>query len=513
MAASENRTIAKNTAILYVRMLVVMVVSLYTSRVILKTLGIDDFGLYQTVGGIVGFLSFLNGALSTSTSRFITFALGKGDLVELRQTYQTTFFAHLIIGLSIALLAETGGLWWIYHKMVIPPERFHAALIVFHISIFTSFFSILMVPFGAEIVAHERMNVFAYLGIAEAASKLGIAFLLEYGHQDRLILYASLMLLQNIAMLAFYLIYCKRNFREVTFKISYEKKVFGQIFSFSGWSLLTNVALALSSQGILLLMNLFFSSALVTARAISLQVNTAASRFVSNFRTAVNPRIVKKFAAEDFEGSKKLQLESTKYSIFLMFLLAFPICLLAEPLLDLWLVEVPPYSVGFLQIVIIQSLFQVLNVSLFTPISAAGRIKENAFFTTSTLLICFVVVYFLFKAGASPYALSWAYFIGDVFLGMYAKPYLLVKIVGYRWSEILQLFWECAKTILVAVPIPLLLYFKLDNSSLLNCFILLVVTTLCVLLSVWFLGIDREMRAKIIQMIRERFSKKCKSVS
>ena len=191
-----------------------------------------------------------------------------------------------------------------------------------------------------------------------------------------------------------------------------------------------------------------------------------------------------------------------------MFLLALPICLLAEPLLDLWLVEVPPYAAGFLQIVVIQSLFNVLNVSFFTPITATGRIKENAIFTTIVLLLSFVVVYFLFKAGASPYALSWAYLVGEAVLGMLAKPYLLVKLAGYCWREILQLFWECAKTMAVAVPIPLLLYFKLDNSSLLNCFILLVVTTLCVLLSVWFLGISKDMRAKIIQTVRERLARK-----
>ena len=404
--------------------------------------------------------------------------------------------------------AETGGLWWIHHKLVVPPERFHAAIIVFHISILTSFLSILMVPFGAEIVAHERMNMYAYMGIVEAVSKLGIAFLLVYGHIDRLIFFAILLLLQNVGFFTFYLFYCRRNFPEVTFRINFDKKIFGQIFSFSGWSLFTNGAIALSSQGILLLLNLFFSSAIVTARALSLQVNGAASKFVGNFRTAVNPRIIKKFAAEDFSGSKKLMLESTKFSVFLMFLLALPICLLAEPLLDLWLVEVPPYAAGFLQIVIIQSLFQVLNISFFTPITATGRIKENAFFTTIVLLLCFVVVYFLFKAGASPYALSWAYLIGEAVLGMVAKPYLLVKLVGYRWSEILRLFWECARTIVVAVPIPLLLYFKLDNSSLLNCFILLVITTLCVLLSVWFLGISRDMRTKIIQAIKERLARK-----
>ena len=199
----EGKTIAKNTLFLYARMLIILFVSLYTSRVILQVLGIDDNGLYQTVGGIVGFLSFLNGALSTATSRFITFALGKGDEQELKKTFSATLTTHFLIGLLIVILAETAGLWYFYHKMVIPPDRFDAALVVFHISILTSFLSIQLVPFGAELVAHERLSIFAYIGIFEAIAKLGIVYLLQVGHMDKLILYAILMFGVTFALFVF----------------------------------------------------------------------------------------------------------------------------------------------------------------------------------------------------------------------------------------------------------------------------------------------------------------------
>ena len=503
----EGKTIAKNTLFLYSRMLIIMAVSLYTSRVVLQVLGINENGLYQTVGGIVGFLSFLNGALSTATSRFITFALGKGDELELKKTFSATFTTHFLIGLLIVILSETIGLWYVHNKMVIPPDRFDVALVVFHFSILTSFLSILQVPFSAELVAHERMSVFAYIGIFEAAAKLGIVYLLNTIHMDKLILYAILQLGVMVCLFIFNTAYCKHNFPEVSFRLSFDKKLFGEIFSFSGWSLMTNCAIALSGQGITLLLNLFFPPSVVTARGVASQVSNAASQFVSNFRTAVNPRIVKQFAAEDYANSKRLLLVSAEFSFYLMFLFALPIYFLAAPLLDLWLVEVPEYASTFLQIVIISSLFNVFNISFFTAIYAAGRIRENAWFTTIALFACFPVVYFLFKRGASPTVLSWAYLGAEAFLALFAKPYLLVKIVDYRWGEILRVFWNCLRVTLLAVPIPLIIYLWLSVSNLWYCAIILVVSVLSVLVSVWTLGLTKEMRTQVLQAVKARLSK------
>ena len=316
MVESNNKTIAKNTLLLYFRMIVTMVISLYTSRVILQVLGVDDYGIYQSVGGIVGFLAFLNAALATGSSRFLTFGLGKGDADGLKKIFSTTLSAHLCLALIIVLVAETAGLWFLYHKLIIPPERMDAAVYTFHLSILTAFFTLTQVPYNATIIAHERMNVYAYVSIFDAVARLLIVCLLLIGNIDKLKLYATLLTLLQIGILLFYRYYCSRHFPEARFKISFDKKIFKEIASFSGWSLFANSAYALSNQGILVLLNMFFAPAVVTARSISLQVNMAANQLVTNFQTAVNPQIVKRYAAGNLSGSKELLLQTARFSYF-----------------------------------------------------------------------------------------------------------------------------------------------------------------------------------------------------
>ena len=406
--AIDNKIVAKNTVFLYIRMLVTMIISLYTSRVILKILGVDDYGIYQAVGGIVGLLSFLNIALSSGTSRFLTYELGTGNIEKLKATFSTTLSVHLLLALLIVILAETGGLWYFNNKMVIPTNRFAAATWVFHLSIITAIISIISVPYNAAIIAHEKMKVFAYVGIVDAVGRLAIVFMLNIGDVDKLVLYAILLMLFQLGIFLFYVLYCTRAFSESKYKFLFiDRKLFREIFSFSSWGLVAGSAIALNTQGILLLLNYFFSPAIVAARAISLQVYNAANLFVTNFRTAVNPQIVKQLAAGDVEGSHRLLLESTKFSYYLMLILCLPICLLASPLLNLWLVDVPEYTVPFLQLVIIQSLFQVFDTSFYTALYAKGRIKENALISPMISLLSFPVVFVLFKMGASPLALSW----------------------------------------------------------------------------------------------------------
>lgn len=501
---STNTTIAKNTIFLYVRMLIIMVVTLYTSRVILQALGIDDYGLYQAVGGVVGFLAFISNALAGSTSRFITFALGKGDSEELKNTFATTLTSHLIIGLFIVLIAETIGIWYVYNKMVIPEERFAAAIIVYQISILTAFITIIQVPYYAEVIAHEKMSVFAYVGIVEAVGKLGIVYLLSIGSIDKLVLYAILLFIVQFGIFGFYVLYSRRNFEESEFRLTFDKTLFGQIFSFSGWSLFANGAIALSNQGILLLLNLFFTPAVVAARSISLQVNSVANQFVGNFRTAANPQIVKRYAAGDLAGSKNLLLESTKFSYYLMLLIAVPLFFLADPLLHLWLVEVPDFTVVFLQLVVIQSLFQVFDTSFYTALYAKGRIKENAILSPLVVFVCFPIVYLLFKSGASPVALSWAYLVCYALLGLVIKPILLNRICDYNWKEILSVFWVCFVVTIVAVPIPFAIYHYIGVETLGGSVIVLVASVVVVAVTVWVLGLTKSMRVRLLQAVKSR---------
>lgn len=487
-------------------MLVIMVISLYTSRVVLQILGFDDYGVYQAVGGIVGFLSFINSALSGGTSRFLTYELGTGNIEKLKNTFSTTLTVHILLALFVVLLGETIGLWYFNTKMVIPDDRFNAATWVFHLSMLTAIISIISVPYNAAIIAHEKMKVFAYAGIVDAVSRLAIVYVLVVGDIDKLVLYAILLFLIQLAFFLFYVYYCRKSFEESDYKFFYiDKNLFKEIFSFSSWGLLAGGSIALNSQGILLLLNFFFAPAVVTARSISLQVYNVANQFVNNFRTAANPQIVKQLAAGDVEGSHRLLLQSTRFSYYLMLIICLPICLLAEPLLNLWLIEVPDYTVPFLQLVIIQSLFQVFDTSFYTALYAIGRIKENALISPTIGLLRFPIVFILFKIGCSPLALSWASLITYMIAGCIIKPLLIVKIANYKWKEILNTMQVCLTVTLLAVPIPLSAYIFCDTkTNLWQSMAVLLLSLVCVAGSVWQVGLTKPMRELIIQVVKKR---------
>lgn len=501
---TNSNTIAKNTLLLYFRMMVTMIISLYTSRVILQVLGVDDYGIYQAVGGIVGFLSFINNALSTGSSRFITFGLGEGNLEKLKKIFSTTMTGHIILALIIVVLAETAGLWFLHHKMVIPPDRLYAAEWVFHLSILTAFFTLTQVPYNACIIAHEKMTVFAYVSIVDAICRLLIVYMLQIGQIDRLIFYAILHMLLQISILTFYRLYTKRYFSEARFRLRIEKDIFREIIGFSGWSLFASSAIALNSQGILILLNMFFTPAVVTARSISIQVNMAIHQFVSNFQTAAVPQIVKRYAAKDYVGSKHLLLEMTKYSFYLMLLLAIPICFTAEKLLNLWLDIVPPYTVIFLQLIVVQSLLQAIDTSFYYAIYAKGRLRENALLSPMVLFLTFPAVYILFKMGFSPIALSWATIISYAIIGLVVKPMLLVRIVDYTWRDLVSVFIPCIKVTLASLPVPLFALNITDKLRLpitLEFVFVFIISIISVGLCCWFVGMTKDMRRKIVNKI------------
>lgn len=504
-SSSSSKTIAKNTLFLYFRMMFTMLVALFTSRVVLQKLGADDYGTYQAVGGIVGFLSFINSALSTGSSRFLTYELGTGNREKLRRVFSTTLTIHIAIALVVVIIAETLGLWFLKNKLVVAPERMEAAIWVFHISILTAVFSLTQVPYNASIISHERMAVFAYMSIFEVSAKLGICYLLTIGTFDRLKLYAILLFVVQVTLMIMYRLYCGRHFEETKYRFIFDKDIFKEIAAFSGWSLFANVSIALNSQGILILLNMFFSPVVVAARAISIQVNMAIHQFVNNFRTAANPQIVKRLASGNISGSHHLLLASTKLSYYLMFLLCLPVCLLASPLLNLWLHEVPPYTIIFLQLIVIQSLFQVFDTSFYTALYAMGRLRENALLSPTLGIIRFPIIYFLFKAGFSPVALSWASLITYAILGLIIKPLLIVKIAKYSWRDILAVFRSCALVTLLSLPIPLLANHYIDaSSSIWMLLAMVLITVVITALVIIFIGVDHSTRMKLLQYVRTR---------
>lgn len=501
----SNKTIAKNTSYLYLRMMFTMIISLYTSRVVLNVLGLDDFGLYQVVGGIVSMLSFVNGALSSGSSRFLTVELGKGDLDKLNETFSTTLLIHVFIAIVVLCLAETIGLWFVLNKLSIPEGRELAVFWVYQFSVLTTLFTITQIPYTATIISHENMGVYAYLSIIDVCSKLLVVYLLRLiRDSDTLVLYSALLCFTQIGLLLFIRYYCVRKYDEARFKRVFNKKIVKSVLSFSGWNLFTEVSLLLSNQGMILLTNMFFGPSIVASRTIAIQVNMAANSFVNNFRTAVNPQIVKLYATGNYSESRKLLLDSSKMSFYLLYLLAVPIVLLTKPLINLWLGQVPDFSVVFLQIAIVESMFNVFNVSFHTALYTKGQLKENALVNSVLGLLRFFCVWFLFYYGASPVALSYVSLISYILLGLLIKPILIYSIAGYSYKSILSVFYVCVKIVILSLPIILfinnILVNYINNNILFLVFTILYCCTIN-LVVIYFFGLDVSYRRKINEWI------------
>lgn len=480
-----------------------MIVSLYTSRVVLEVLGVEDYGIYGVVGGVVGLLSFLNGTLSIGTSRFLTFALGERNIEKLKRIFSTALSIHLLLAIIITLLAETVGLWFVYNKLVIALDRLDAALIVYHLSIISTLIVITQVPYNASIISHERMKVYAYLGIVEVLLKLGIVFLLKIGTDDKLVLYAILLLVVQILIALFYRIYCIRNFEECKYKFILDKKIAKSMISFSGWNLIANLSLTLNSQGVIIITNLFFGPLVVAAQTIVNQVNMAIMQFVNNFRTAINPQIIKTYAIKEYEKSKNLTLSSTCYIYYLLLLISLPILLLANNILNLWLTSVPEYTVIFLQLIIIQNLIDSFGSSFYVPLMASGHIKGNSLSAVYVGCTRFVLVYVLFSKGFPPTTVLWVGILAYSFYSFLIKPYLLIKNVGYKWTDFTKVFLSCFKVTALAILIPILASYFLGE-TLLDSFIILVISVLSVAIVTFYIGLDSDIRHKIQMLLKTK---------
>lgn len=507
MENNSNKNIARNTVYLYFRMMFTMVVTLFTSRVILQTLGVDDFGTYQTVGGVVAMLSFVNNALATGSSRFLTFELGTKNFDKLKRTFSTVLTVHVLLSLVIVLLAETVGLWFVYNKLTIAPDRMDAAVFTYHLSIVAVVFTITQVPYNASIISHEKMSVYAYASIVDVVLKLGIVYMLYISPFDKLKTYALLYCLISVSMALYYRYYCNKHFLETKFKLSIDKIILKEVLGYSGWNLFANTSIALNNQGATILINMFFSPAVVTARSVANQVNMAACQFVSNFRTAVNPQIVKRYAAGDFESSKELLLDSTKYSFYLMLIMSLPICLEARTLLRVWLGVVPDYSVVFLQLAVVTSLFQVFDTSFYTALYAKGRIRENAMISPMLGFLVFPITCIMFKLGYSPVFLSWTLLVLYATLGLLVKPMLIIKIVGYHWSEIVSVYKSCAIVLLSSIVLPLFYYFYVANhiqSEIWKFLSVVLISVFSVAFATWLFGIPSETKKMIISFVKNK---------
>ena len=416
--SSENsKRIAKNTLLLYGRMLFMMLISLYTSRVVLNALGVEDYGIYNVVGGVVAMFTVISGSLSAAISRFLTFELGKNDMVQLKKVFSTSVIIQFILALIVFVLIETIGLWFLNNKLVIPECRMTAANWVFQLSIATFVLGLMNAPYTAAVIAHEKMSAFAYLGILDAAEKLAIALLVAWTSTDKLILYAILMCSTSLLGIVIYRFYCKRKFEECSFHLVFDKTVLKGMFGFAGWNFIGASSAVLRDQGGNIIINLFCGPTVNAARGIALQVNGAVSGFASNFMTALNPQITKSYASGDHEYFMKLIFQGSRLSFYMLLFFSVPIWASTHYILVLWLKLVPAHSVFFIQLILLYTMLEALSTPLITAMLATGKIRNYQIIVGGTQMLNLPLSYLFLRFGAEPEAvLIIAIFISQVCL-------------------------------------------------------------------------------------------------
>lgn len=505
---TNNRRIAKNTVFLYFRMILIMIVSLYTSRVILEELGVIDYGIYNVVGGIVTMFSFINASMSTSTQRFITFALGENNTVKLKKIFSISLLVHIGIAIIIALLAETIGLWFLNNKLSIPTERMYAANWVYQFSVFIFCTNITQVPYNAELIAHERMGIYAYISIIEVILKLLIVYLLSISPIDKLISYAFLLLCVQFAIRMAYKLYCKKNFKECTFTFIKEWALVKEMTSFAGWNAIGSVAWMFRGQGINMLLNIFFGPTINAAKGIASQVSNAIYSFVGNFQTALNPQITKDYAKKNMDEMENLVYTGTKYSYFLLLLLSLPICFNIDFILNLWLTEVPEYTSIFVIMTIIDGLVAIIfGTPFMTSISSTGNIKNYQIVVNTCIMASLPISYIFLRLGFSVISV----FVILIFISAISgilRFYFCKRLIGFSVRHLVNKVLKpiFTTTTFSLIPTIIVVHLSYDN-NVLKFFTTGTISLLSTLLSCWFIGLSQHEKSFVLQYIKKKFNK------
>jgi hypothetical protein len=506
-ASDKTHRIAKNTIILYIRMIVMIFIGLFTSRVILNTLGVEDYGIYNVVGGIVAMFGIITSSLSSSISRFITIELGTNNIERLKKIFSTSVTVQLIISIIIVVLIEIVGLWFLYNKINIPVGRLNEAAFVMHCSIITFAISLNTMPYNASIIAHEKMGIFSYITLLDAILKLSVVYLLYISPFDKLETYALLLLIVSVIIQLLQFIYCRRQFQECRFSWLLDKQLLKEMSSFSGWSFAGNASYIINTQGINLLINIFFGVTINAARGIATQVDTMIQGFVNNFTTAMNPQIMKSYAAKDLQYMHQLVMSGSKFAYFLMLFFAIPICLETDIILTLWLKQVPEYSVPFVRLSLLTSMMTALGSTLTTSQSATGHIKYSSMVTSFLTFLDFPLSYFVFKIGYSPTSCYIIHFILYSLLQLLkiflVKNYIKLSVKLYLKEVFLKVFLVS----IVAFILPYLIYIILDSSFLRFLFVI-TMSAISTLVSIYLLGLTSVEKQLIINIIKKRFTQK-----
>lgn len=505
MEQNTTKRIAKNTLMLYFRQILIMIVSLYTVRVVLNTLGAEDYGIYNVVAGVVVLFSFVNNAMATATQRFLNFNLGKEDTEKTQQTYSSSLLIHIGIALIFVILAETVGLWFVNSKLNIPLERHSAAMWCYQFSIITTVFNILRVPYNAVIIAYEKMSFFAWVSIVEAVLKLLVVYLLIISPFDKLVAYVILLTLVSIIILFCYKIYCNKKFEIAHYKKVNDYSLVKEILGFSGWSLFGATANVANQQGTNIVLNMFTNVTVNAAMGIANQVNSAVYSFVSNFQTAFNPQLVKSYAAGEKEVFDRLIVRTSKYSFMLLWFVVLPLTLNLDFILQIWLKNVPEFSVGFVKLILIYSLLDAINGPLWLAVQATGVIKKYQIIVSFLIFTNLPLSIVAFMLGANP---CWI---------LYIKIILSCVITVFRliYLNVTQCFSvkKYIKNVLLPMIGIIVLSYMISGfcssffKGLKYFFVSCVISVMVNILLFFFVGINRKEKEFVLSYIRKRVKK------
>lgn len=509
MSSTNNKRIAKNTIILYFRMIVVMFITLFTSRVILKALGVDDFGIYNVVGGVVTMMAVVNNAMAVSTQRYLTFELGKGDMQQFKKVFSTCMTIYIALAMLLVLLAETIGLWFVNYKLVIAPERLFAANIVYQFAILSSICTMIQIPYNAAIISHEKMNAFAYIGIVEAVMKLAIAYLLFISPIDKLSLYGGLTFISSLALFMTYRTYCLRKFNETRYSFMWDKALTKQLISYSSWNLFGALSGVAKGQGLNILINIYFGPAVNAARGIAYQLNHAITMVFSNFYTAVRPQITKYYAQKNYKEMYNLVYRSSKLSFFLILVCSLPLIMEAPTIVQLWLGQLPDYVVIFVRIIVIISAVDAMSTPLMTAIHATGDIKLYQFTVGIIMILTLPISWIFLKLGFAPDSVFYISLALST-ISLFIRLNIANKKTGIPyWGFVKQVI---VPSIIVAVvaTIPSYALQVFTGEGIVSTLAVCCVSVLSVLLAAYFIGMNRGEREAINRMFLKKLKIKRK---
>lgn len=501
--ADNTKRLAKNTLLLYARMLFNLIVSLYTSRLILDALGESDYGVYNVVGGFVSMFSVVTTALSNASGRFLTFELGKGDYGQLKKTFATSLAIHMILAVVVIILVETLGVWYLETHMTIPAGRMTAAHWVLQCSLVTFVTSLLIVPYDASIIAHEKMGFFAFVGVLDVLLKLGAALLLAFGMSrfDKLCVYAVLLLACKISLQLIYFWYCGRKFEECRFRPRIHKDVFSGLFAFASWNFLGGGVTILNNYGVNLVLNMIYGTVVNAARGLAVTVNTIIGNFVNNFMMALGPQITKSYAEGDIDYMQSLVKRGGKFSFFIFLFLALPVWLEADFLINLWLVDVPEHTISFVRLVLILSMCDLLSNILEMAQNSTGNIMAYQLVTAPMKLLNLVLSYFLLRRSTIPPEYTYVIAIAVSLCLLVARAFFVRKSIGISIRNYAVTVWLRLLVVLILSAVAPVALSLVMPDGWLRFLSICVLSVICSGASIYFVGCDKGEKEFVVGVI------------